>query len=188
MLCWSSKRNRPSRKWNACSARRGAHDGTGTGQEFAERTAIENAKPIPASRHAVTSPEALTKSARQPSSLGTVTDVLQQIVKQLSLLIPNDRCAFSGRDVNGIPLVGHAGLPAWCAGRRPGLQHPRHRCLSHDRPPSRAAGDRRYQRNMQTWKQPEWLPEDRAWLGIPLYAKNKVMGMLTISRSAPASS
>jgi signal transduction histidine kinase len=40
---------------------------------------------------------------------------------------------------------------------------------------------------MQNWKQPEWLPEDRAWLGIPLYSKNKVTGMLTISRSAPAS-
>jgi signal transduction histidine kinase len=41
--------------------------------------------------------------------------------------------------------------------------------------------------NMQNWKQPEWVPEDRAWLGIPLYFKNKVMGMLTLSRSAPAS-
>ena len=23
-------------------------------------------------------------------------------------------------------------------------------------------------KNMQSWKQPEWVPEDRAWLGIPL--------------------
>ena len=41
-------------------------------------------------------------------------------------------------------------------------------------------------KNMQSWRQPEWVPEDRAWLGIPLYSKNKVMGMLTLSRSAPA--
>jgi signal transduction histidine kinase len=41
--------------------------------------------------------------------------------------------------------------------------------------------------NMQTWKQPDWLPGDRSWLGIPLYSKNKVMGMLTISRRKPAS-
>ena len=41
-------------------------------------------------------------------------------------------------------------------------------------------------RNMQSWKQPEWVPEDCSWLGIPLYSKNKVMGMLILSRSAPA--
>ncbi len=42
-------------------------------------------------------------------------------------------------------------------------------------------------KNMQSWKQPEWVPEDRSWLGIPLFRKNKVIGMLTLSRSAPAS-
>ncbi|MGZ9221440.1 MAG: ATP-binding protein, partial [Anaerolineales bacterium] len=34
--------------------------------------------------------------------------------------------------------------------------------------------------------QPEWLPEDRSWLGIPLHSKHKVTGMITLSRSAPA--
>jgi signal transduction histidine kinase len=42
-------------------------------------------------------------------------------------------------------------------------------------------------KTMPTWKQPEWLPEDRSWLGIPLYSKSKVKGILTLSRSAPAS-
>jgi len=42
-------------------------------------------------------------------------------------------------------------------------------------------------KNMQSWKQPDWVPEDRAWLGIPLYSKNKVTGMLTLSRSQPSS-
>jgi signal transduction histidine kinase len=42
-------------------------------------------------------------------------------------------------------------------------------------------------KNMQSWKQPDWAPEDRAWLGVPLYSKNKVVGMLSLSRSAPAS-
>src|SRR5512138_2197157 len=39
---------------------------------------------------------------------------------------------------------------------------------------------------MQSWSQREWVPEDRSWLGIPLFTKNKVNGMLTLSRSAPA--
>ena len=37
-------------------------------------------------------------------------------------------------------------------------------------------------RNMQSWNQPEWLPDDRSWLGVPFYAKNKVTGMLALSR------
>ncbi|MDQ2692035.1 MAG: HAMP domain-containing histidine kinase, partial [Chloroflexota bacterium] len=41
--------------------------------------------------------------------------------------------------------------------------------------------------NMQSWRQPDWAPQDRAWLGIPLYAKHKVIGMLALSRSSPAS-
>jgi signal transduction histidine kinase len=40
---------------------------------------------------------------------------------------------------------------------------------------------------MQTWGQPDWLPEDRSWLGIPIFFKNKVNGMLTLSRATPAS-
>jgi signal transduction histidine kinase len=42
-------------------------------------------------------------------------------------------------------------------------------------------------KNMQTWGQPEWLPEDRSWLGIPLFMKNRVNGMLSLSRGAPSS-
>ncbi len=41
-------------------------------------------------------------------------------------------------------------------------------------------------KNMQSWEQPDWLPENRSWLGIPLFMKNKVIGMLTLSRSEPA--
>jgi len=40
--------------------------------------------------------------------------------------------------------------------------------------------------NMQSWEQPAWHPEDRSWLGVPLYAKNKVIGMLSLTRSQPA--
>src|SRR6185503_3399948 len=41
-------------------------------------------------------------------------------------------------------------------------------------------------KNMQGWAQSEWLPEDRSWLGVLLYAKNKVTGMLTLSRKEAA--
>jgi DNA-binding LacI/PurR family transcriptional regulator/signal transduction histidine kinase len=156
-------------------------------KEFAERTAAENAKLYSSEQTRRQAAEALTKSARQLSSLGTVTDVPQQILKQLSLLIPNDRCALFLEDVNGIPnLFAHAGFPenapmedlAYTI-RDTNVYHLIARQFD-----TLAIGD---VKNMQSWKQPDWAPEDRAWLGIPLYSKNKVVGMLSLSRSAPAS-
>ena len=156
-------------------------------KEFAERTAGENAKLYSseqARRHAA---EALTKSARQLSSLATVAEVPQQIVTQLSLVVANERCALFLEDVNGIPrLFAHRGFPKNApveelnyTVRNTSIYH----AIARQSEP-RAIGD---VKDIQGWGQPEWLPEDRAWLGMPLYSKNKVMGMLTLSRSEPAS-
>ena len=156
-------------------------------KEFAERTAAENAKLYSSEQARRQIAEALTKSARQLSLLGTVTDVPQQIIAQLSILIPHDRSAIFREDINGVPrLVAHAGFAEDAPVdtltytlRGTNVYH-----LIAKQAEPLVIGDIK---NMQTWKQPEWLPEDRAWLGIPLYAKNKVIGMLTISRSEPAS-
>ena len=156
-------------------------------KEFAERTAAENAKLYSseqARRHAA---EALTKSARQLSSLGTVTDVPQQIVTQLSLLIPYDRCAIFLEDVNGFPnILAHAGFPenAPIEDLAYTISDTNVYHLIARQSETLVIGD---VKNMQNWKQPDWSPEDRAWLGVPLYSKNKIAGMLTLSRSAPAS-
>src|SRR5215208_6570778 len=81
-------------------------------KEFAERTAAENAKLYSSEQSRRQVAEALTKSARQLSSLGTVTDVPQQIVTQLSQLIPMERGTIFLEDINGIPrLVAHTGFP-----------------------------------------------------------------------------
>jgi signal transduction histidine kinase/DNA-binding LacI/PurR family transcriptional regulator len=159
----------------------------GIAKEFAERTAAENAKLYSSEQSRRQVAEALTKSARQLSSIGTVTDVPQQIIKQLSVLIPNDRSAIFREDIDGIPrLVAHAGFPTDAPvdtlAYRLRDTNVYHLIAKQSEP--LVIGDIQ---SMQSWKQPEWLPEDRAWLGIPLYSKNKVMGMLTISRSAPAS-
>jgi DNA-binding LacI/PurR family transcriptional regulator/signal transduction histidine kinase len=156
-------------------------------KEFAERTAAENAKLYSSEQARRQAAESLTKSARQLSSLGTVTEVPQQIVAQLSQLIPNDRCALFLEDVNGIPrLFAQAGFPANAPVesltytiRDTNVYHLIARQFE-----TMVISDIK---NMQGWEQPEWVAEDRAWLGIPLYSKNKVTGMLTLSRSAPAS-
>jgi signal transduction histidine kinase/DNA-binding LacI/PurR family transcriptional regulator len=156
-------------------------------KEFAERTAAENAKLYSSEQTRRQAAESLTKSARQLSSLGTVTEVPQQIVAQLSQLIPNDRCALFLEDVNGIPRVfAHVGFPA----NEPvetlayTISNTNVYHLIARQFDTMVIGDIK---NMQSWKQPDWAPEDRAWLGIPLYSKNKVVGMLTLSRSAPTS-
>ncbi|HET9911246.1 MAG TPA: substrate-binding domain-containing protein, partial [Anaerolineales bacterium] len=155
-------------------------------KEFAERTATENAKLYSSEQSRRQAAEALTKSARQLSSLGTVEEVPQQIVTQLLQVIPNDRCALFLEDINGVPrLFAHAGYPenapmeklAYSI-RDTNVYH----TIARQAEPL-VIGD---VRNMQSWKQPEWVPEDCSWLGIPLYSKNKVTGMLAISRSAPA--
>jgi len=155
-------------------------------KEFAERTAAENAKLYSSEQARRQAAEALTRSARQLSSLGAVTEVPQQIVSQLSRVVPNDRCALFLEDVNGIPrLLAHAGFPEGCPVeslaftiRDTNVYH----LIARQSEPL-VIGDTQ---NMQGWRQNEWTPEDRAWLGIPLYAKHKVIGMLTLSRGAPA--
>src|SRR5215216_1319407 len=156
-------------------------------KEFAERTAAENAKLYSSEQTRRQAAEGLTKSARQLSSLGTVTEVPRQIVTQLSHLIPSDRCALFLEDVNGIPrLFAHSGFSA--EGPVENLAYTIrdtnvYHFIARQSEPM-VIDD---VKNMQSWKQPEWVPEDRAWLGIPLYSKNKVDGMLTLSRSAPTS-
>lgn len=156
-------------------------------KEFAERTATENAKLYSGEQTRRQAAEALTKSARQLSSLGTVEDVPQQIVAQLRQVIPNDHCALFMEDINGIPrLFAHAGFPEDAPMEKLAYSirdtNVYHMIVSRQSEPL-VIGD---VRNMQNWKQPDWVPEDCSWLGIPLFSKNKVVGMLALSRSEPA--
>ena len=156
-------------------------------KEFAERTAAENAKLFSSEQTRRQAAEALTKSARQLASLATVAEVPQQIVEQLSQVVPNEHCALFLEDVNGIPrLAAHHGLPedAPAEKLRYSIRDTNvyHMIVNQSEP--MVIGDTQ---KMQSWKQSEWLPDDRSWLGVPLYSKNKVIGMLTLSRSAPSS-
>ncbi|HEX9331567.1 MAG TPA: ATP-binding protein, partial [Anaerolineales bacterium] len=156
-------------------------------KEWAERTAAENAKLYSSEQSRRSAAEALVKSSRQLSSLSTLEEVPQQIVAQLSQVVKNNRCALFQEDVNGIPrLLAHLGFPEDApienlkySVRGTNIYHAVVKQSEHI-----IIGD---VKNMQNWSQPDWLPEDRSWLGIPLFSKNKVNGMLTLSRGAPAS-
>ncbi|MFT3890752.1 MAG: substrate-binding domain-containing protein [Anaerolineales bacterium] len=154
-------------------------------KEFAERTAAENANLYSSEQARRRAAEALAKSSRQLSSLGTVEEVPQQIVTQLAQVVAVDRCALFLEDVNGVPrLHAHYGFPEDAvvdgliyAVKGANVYHG----IAKQSEPA-VVGDIE---NMQSWEQPAWHPKDRSWLGVPLYSKNKVSGMLTLSRSKP---
>lgn len=156
-------------------------------KEWAENMAAENAKLYSSEQSRRAAAEALSKSSRQLSSLATVDEVPQQILAQLSHVVRNNRCALFLEDVNGIPRVlAHLGFPENAPVEKLSYRvrdtNIYHGLAKQGEPI--IIGD---VKNMPSWSQPEWLPEDRSWVGIPLYSKNKVNGMLSLSRSAPAS-
>ena len=151
-------------------------------KDFAESTATENANLYSSEQSRRRSAEALTKASRQLSSLSTEAEVPQQIVEQLTQMVPVARCALFLEDVNGAPqLLGHLGFPK--SAPLDELNYELrgvnvYQTLSKQAEPL-VVGDIK---NMKDWKQPGWLPTDGSWVGIPLYSKNKVFGMLTMSR------
>lgn len=156
-------------------------------KEFAENVAAENANLYSSEQARRRAAEALARASRQLSSLSTEAEVSQQIVAQLAQIIPVERCALFLEDVNGEPrLRAHLGFPRAAPvdglGYEAGGTNVYHAIVKQSEPI--LVGD---VRSMKDWRQPEWLPEDRSWLGIPLFAKNKVVGMLTMSRGEPAS-
>ncbi len=151
-------------------------------KDFAESTAAENANLYSSEQSRRRSAEALTKAARQLSSLSTEEEVPQQIVEQLTQMVPVARCALYLEDVNGVPrLRGHLGFPVNAP--LDDLVYQIHgtnvyEAISKQAEPM-VIGDIK---NMQGWKQPEWLPSDGSWVGVPLYSKNRVTGMMAMSR------
>ncbi len=157
-------------------------------KEWAERTAGENAKLYSSEQMRRGAAEALAKSSRLLSTLATVGEVPQQIVVQLSQVVKNERSALFLEDVNGIPrLLAHQGLPVARDAPAKELSYKVngtniYHILAKQSEPM-LIGD---VKNLQGWGQSEWLPRDNSWLGVPLYSKNKVVGMLTLSRKETA--
>jgi signal transduction histidine kinase len=151
-------------------------------KEFAESIATENANLYSNEQARRRSAEALSKASRQLSSLSTEKEVPQQIVEQLTTMVPVSRCALFLEDVNGVPrLRGHLGLPKYVPVEDLSYEingtNVYYTIAKQTEP--MVVGDIK---SMKGWSQPEWLPTDGTWVGIPLFSKNKVNGMLTMSR------
>jgi DNA-binding LacI/PurR family transcriptional regulator/signal transduction histidine kinase len=157
-------------------------------RDEAEKTAQENARLYEReqlSRHGV---EALARASRQLSMLAKVDEVPQQILEQLSTILQFERGIVFLEDVNSNPYVAaHVGLPA--DARVSELRYlvetdqmnDMYDAVARMREPIQI-GD---VSTMQGWKQPTWLPLDHSWLGLPLFYKDRIMGMLVITRHKP---
>ena len=152
-------------------------------RDVAEKAAAQNAKLFESEQERRRGAEALARSSRQLSSLTTVEKLPQQILEQLQQVLPYDRGILFMEDVNSIPRIrAHQGLPASA-----NISEFRLKINNVDfyKTVARKGETLRISdiKVAESWEQPEWLPRDRSWLGVPLYSKDKVIGLLVLSRS-----
>jgi len=152
-------------------------------RDAAEKAAAKNEKLYESEQARRRGAEALARSSRQLSSLTTIEKLPQQILEQLQAVLPYDRGLLFIEDVNSRPQIrAHHGfevdadlsgfflkvnqLDFYKAVARKGET-----LLVKD------------SKVVDSWEQPAWLPKDRSWLGVPLYSKSKVIGLLLLSRA-----
>jgi len=128
--------------------------------------------------------EALARSMRQLSSLKNVEHLPEQILEQLSQTLPYDRGVLFMEDVNGEPQIqAHRGMPQGMdmSSFRLGLKgNDFYTTVSRK-------GETIVVRDVNTtenWSQPDWLPRDQSWMGVPLHLKDNVVGLLLVSRAS----
>ncbi|MEK6754050.1 MAG: substrate-binding domain-containing protein [Chloroflexota bacterium] len=152
-------------------------------RDVAEKAAAQNAKLFESEHDRRRAAEALARSSRQLSSLTTIEKLPQQILEQLKQVLPFDRAILFMEDVNGVPGIrSHYGMPK-------NIEHEEFRLKTGEmdfyktvvrKGETLLISDTK---NMAGWSQPEWLPHDRSWLGVPLHLKDNVVGLLALGRA-----
>ena len=152
-------------------------------RDIAEKTAAQNAHLFEAEQERRRGAEALARSARQLSSLTTIENLYSQILNQLSQIIPFERAILFMEDVNGTPQIhAHQGLPdnadlKECRLKVKGVNF--YTTVARQ-------GEALIVNDVHTvegWSQPAWMPRDRSWLGVPVYSKDNVVGLVALGRA-----
>jgi signal transduction histidine kinase/DNA-binding LacI/PurR family transcriptional regulator len=149
----------------------------------AEKAAAQNAKLFESEQERRRGAEALARSSRQLSSLTAIESLPEQILEQLRQVLPYERGLLFMEDVNGVPNIrAQYGMPS-----NADMQsfHLTVRGADFYKTVARKGetllvGD---VNAAEGWAQPDWLPRDRSWLGVPLYSKDNVIGLLALSRA-----
>jgi signal transduction histidine kinase/DNA-binding LacI/PurR family transcriptional regulator len=156
-------------------------------RDMAEKAAIEKEKLYDSEQSRRRAAEALSRASRQLSSLEKLEKVPEQILVQLRSILHFDRGLLFMEDVNGIPQVAaHHGLPKSAA-----LDEIRYVVDKDKKDSDMYDAVARMKEAIQIgdvsqlkgWKQPDWLPRDLSWMGVPLFFQDKVIGMLVLTRA-----
>lgn len=127
--------------------------------------------------------EALSHSSRQLSSLNTIEKLPEQILEQFHQVLPYERGILFIEDVNGKPIPqAQRGFPANANLSEFKLQIKQtdfYKMVARQGEPVLIYDTSQ----TEMWTQPEWLPRDKSWLGVPLYSKDNVIGLLMLSRA-----
>lgn len=152
-------------------------------RDVAEKAAAQNAKLFESEQDRRRAAEALARSSRQLSSLTTIEKLPQQILEQLKQVLPFDRAILFMEDVNGVPSIrSHYGMPQ-------NIEHEEFRLKTGDLDFYKTVVRKgetlliKDTKKLEGWSQPEWLPYDRSWLGVPLHLKDNVVGLLALGRA-----
>lgn len=143
--------------------------------------AAENAQLYQAEQERRHMAEALVQIGRQLSSILKLDEVPRQILQHLDQVIPYERGALFLEEVGVLRLMAHHGFP----------EDERVRTLAVD-----ISKGGVYQQIKKTgealiiddvtqsegWIQVDWLPLHYSWIGVPLFMKNRVAGMLSLTR------
>jgi len=155
-------------------------------RDAAEQVAKENEKLYEAEQFRRQEVEALARASRQLSSLEKLEKVPQQILDQLLTVIPFDRGAVFLENANRIPQVeAHLGFSKSAPVEELSYvvngddeEQDMYAAVAHMKE-SIQIGD---VSGLKGWKQPDWAPKDRSWLGSPLFFQDKVLGMMVLLR------
>jgi signal transduction histidine kinase/DNA-binding LacI/PurR family transcriptional regulator len=156
-------------------------------RDLAEKAAIEKEKLYDSEQFRRRAAEALSQASRQLSSLEKIEKVPEQILEQVRSILHFDRGFLFLEDVNGIPnVVAHYGLPK--ATSLDELRYVVYKDQNDNDMYDAVSGMKEAIQigdisKLKGWKQPDWLPQDLSWMGIPLFFKDKVIGMLVLTRS-----
>ena len=155
-------------------------------KEVAEKAARENEKLFESEQARRQMTETLARASRQLSSLEKVEKVPQQILELMKTVLPFDRGVVFLEDVNGIPgVAAQYGIPKSAnldelhyIVKNDGQERHMYDAVARMKE-SIQIGD---VLSLKGWNQPDWLPQDRSWMGAPLFFKEKVMGMMVLTR------
>lgn len=130
--------------------------------------------------------DALSKAARNLSTVLNIEELPQKILEQLLLVLPYERGALLMEERDGtVSVLAHHGFPDDRRAQElrvqinPGGVYDQIACSGEVKVVDDVTKEK-------GWTQVDWLPVHYSWVGLPLFAKNKVIGMLSLTRAPKA--